>query len=136
MMYDSLDNSFDDSFSPTPDTRDMGRGVSADSYAPADLLEQTRRDGLSLPAISVALRRWAMRQEDVKKVAVGYVGAQYSIAILLSEFQAGRISSLYMELDHILSKFGESTVLLYPLGPTQQDSLMLNSVDCHPVYPA
>jgi hypothetical protein len=135
-MYDSSENSFGDFYSPAPDTRDVDRGVFADAYAPTNLLEQTRRDMLSLPAISVALRRWALQQEDVEKVAVGYIGAQYSVAILFTEPQPGRISSLYTELDHILGKFGESTVLVYPLGPTQQDSLLLNSVDCYVVYPA
>jgi hypothetical protein len=135
-MYRSSDNSFDNSFSPTPNAEDAGRGAPASCYAPPDLLEQTYRDGLSLPAISVALRRWALQQEDVAKVAVGYIGAQYSVAILFSEFQVGRISGLYTELDHILSKFGKSTVLLYPLGPMQRDSLMLNSIDCYVLYPA
>jgi hypothetical protein len=135
-MYDSSDNPLGDFFASTPDARDAGRGVFDDSYAPTGLLEQTRCDGLSLPAISVALRRWALQQEDVDKVAVGLVGTQYSIAVLFTRLQPERVFGLYPELAHILSRFGGCIVLLYPLGPTQQDSQLLNGPDCYAVYPA
>jgi hypothetical protein len=135
-MYGSLENSCGDSFSLTPERRNVARGVFTGFSAPTDLLEQTRQDGLSLPAIAVALRRWALQQEDVEKISVGYGGKRYSIAVLFAELQIGRISSLYGELGHVLSKFGECTSLLYPLGPAQQDSLLLNSADCYVVYAA
>lgn len=134
-MYGPSENWFGDSFSSWLDRRNAGRGVSTDVSAPNDLLDQARRDMLSLPAIAVALRRWALQEEDVEKVAVGHVGGQYSVAILFAELQIERISSLYTELDRILSKFGECTALLYPLGPTQQDSLLLSPGDCYVVYP-
>lgn len=137
-MYGSLENSRGDLFSPTPEGADVGRGAFTELSTPTDLLEQTRHDGLSLPAIAVALRRWALQQEDVKKVAIGHVGAQYSVAILFSDLQLERISGLYTEteLTRALSKFGEYTSLLYPLGPAQEDSLLLNSADFYVVYPA
>jgi len=135
-MYGSSENWLGDSLSSSPDRRGADRGALRGVCAPNDLLEQTRRDELSLPAISVVLRRWALQQEDVEKVAVGYVGARYSIAILFRELQFERIASLYTELDHVFGRFGEYVPLLYPLGPTQRDSLLLNSADCYVVYPA
>jgi hypothetical protein len=134
-MYGSSDNRFGDFLFPSPDKEAADSRTSAGVRAPNCLLEQTRRDALSLPAISVALRRWALQQQDVKQIAVGYGGTQYSVAILLTELQFERFSTLYTELDHVLGKFGESIVLLYPLGPTQQESLLLNSADCYTVYP-
>jgi len=135
-MYDSFENRYEDFFSRSPDTSGVDGGVFTELSAPTDLLDQTRQDGLSLPAIAVALRRWALQQEDVEKVAVSHAGEQYSVAILFTELQSERVSSLYAELNYVLNKFGEYTALLYPLGPTQRDSLLLKSADCHVVYPS
>jgi hypothetical protein len=134
-MHGSSENPFVDPHSSLSHRRDVVREGFTGVCAPNDLLEQTRRDELSLPAISVVLRRWALQQEDVETVAVGYVGARYSIAILFTELQVERIASLYTELDHVFGKFGDCVPLLYPLGPTQRDSLLLNSADCYVVYP-
>jgi hypothetical protein len=135
-MYGSSENFFGRSSSASPERKDAGRGVFTELPAPVDLLDQTRHDGLSLPAIAVALRRWALQQKDVERVAVGYVGAHYSIAVLFTGLRLERISNLYAELNGTLSKFGECTFLLYPLGPAQRNSLLLNSADCYVVYPA
>ena len=133
-MYDSPDNTCGDSFFSRRDRGDVGRGVFTGLCAPIDLLEQTRRDELSLPAISVGLRRWALQQEDVHKIAVGYVGGQYSVAILFTELQLERISGLHEQLRNLWPKFRDCTAVLYAFGPAQRDSLLLNSADCHVVY--
>ena len=135
-MKNSWEQELGNSFSHHASGIKVSRGVFTDLCAANDLLQQTRGDDLSLPAISTALRRWALQQDDVEKVAVGYIGTQYSIAVLLDNLQLERISSLYSELEHVWRKFGEYTPLLYPLGPAQRDSLLLNSADCYVVYPA
>lgn len=135
-MESSSEEWLGNSLPPVGDGRKVSRGVFTGRCAPNDLLQQTQGDELSLPAISTALRRWALQQEDVEKVAIGYIGRQYSVAVLLDNLQLERISRLYSELEHVWQKFGEYTPLLYPLGPAQRDSLLLNSADCYVVYPA
>jgi len=135
-MKNSWEEELGDSLSPDANGRKVSRGVFTDLCEANDLFQQTRGDELSLPAISTALRRWASQQDDVEKVAVGYIGKQYTVAILLERLQLERVSLLYAELEHIWWKFDEHTPLLYPLGPAQRNSLMLNSADCYVVYPA
>lgn len=135
-MEISWEHGFDNSSSPIDNGRKVPRGVFTGLCKAHDLQQQMHQDALSLPAISVGLRRWALQQEDVEKVAIGYIGANYSIAILFDKLEPERMSHLYIELEHIWSKFGEFTPLLYPLGPTQRESILLNSVGCRIVYPA
>jgi len=134
-MEGSWQEEFGNSFSPVDDGRNVPRGVFTGLCEAHSLQQQMHHDVLSLPAISTALRRWALQQEDVEKVAIGYIGAAYSVAILLSKLELERISRLYVELEHVRSKFGEFAPLLYPLGPAQRDSFLLNSADCRIVYP-
>jgi hypothetical protein len=135
-MKNSWEPDLGDSFSPDTDGEKMSRGVFTGLCVANDLNHQTRNDALSLPVISTALRRWALQQDDVEKVAFGYIGKQYIVAVLLHRLQLERIAYLYSELQHIWQKFGEYTPVLYPLGPAQRNSLMLNSADCYIVYPA
>ena len=135
-MENSWEQGLGNFFSQHASRRRESRGVFTGLCAANDLNNQTRNDALSLPAISTALRRWALQQDDVEKVAVGYIGKQYTIAVLLHGLKLERISHLYSELQHIWQKFGEYTPVLYPLGPAQRHSLLLNSADCYIVYPA
>jgi hypothetical protein len=99
--------------------------------------DQMQEDGISWPRVSVHLRKWALREPDIQRVTLGYIGgsySQYSLAVLLNSISSEGIRKVIEQVTNISRLFNEHRVLAYPLGPNQSNSILLNSAGYHKVY--
>ena len=99
-----------------------------------DLSEQMKRDGLSLPAVSTNLRRWALAQPDVEKLALSYANGRYALAVLVAGLSFERMLSLQIDLAFVRSRFESHSVIIYPLSEKHACSPMLTACDCRVVF--
>ncbi len=102
---------------------------------PIDVRKKMKEEGLPGPLIAVGLRRWALTQSDVQKVVLGYIGDRYSIAVLFEKPDMERFRRMYEDLEGVVSNFGDVFAVLYPLGPNQSNSLLLNTCGDYVIYP-
>lgn len=119
---------------PFDDASDDLKNLFRTCRAPKKVTDQMQEDGILWPRVSVILRKWALHEPDVQRVTLGYIGKNYSIAVLLDSFSNRGIERVMEQVNNVSRLFNNSLVIAYPLGPGQSDSLLLNSAECHDVY--
>jgi len=107
-------------------------------YPRIDVADQMREDRISVPRVSVRLRRWAMGEPDVQRVTLGYEKLfedRYTIAVLLDPLSIDRMRDTHREIGDITALFMGCNVTIYPCGQKQSNSDIFTSSGNYDVYP-
>lgn len=99
---------------------------------PHSVLDQMWMDDISLPPIAEFIRDWQSRTPDVRRVTIGYALGYY-IAFLADALEMENIQRHFRELYSARELFRGYPLTLYPLGPNQSGSVLLNSIEVYDV---
>ena len=99
-----------------------------------NIVDQMREDGISVPQVSTYLRRWAIQEQDVQRIVLGYSGDAYPIAVLLDPLSLEGMRNTHEHLMHVRDLFEGKRILICPLGLEQSNSTLFKSVGNYQVY--
>lgn len=100
---------------------------------PHSVLDQMWMDDISLPPITEFLREWKSRNPNVCRITLGYSRDQYFIAFSLGSLSIRSVREHIRKLNDARKLFKDFTFIVYPLGPQQSGSLLLNSIEVYDV---
>lgn len=111
------------------------RGPSSSFTArPPIVSQQMKADGISLPAVATPLRQWAMRRNDVLRVALSCTPKRYRIAILLEHSQLETVRKTTDELYGLKLDLLGHQVDFCILGKEHGDSLLFHRYGTYVVH--
>lgn len=92
--------------------------------------------GLSPSRLADRLRAWAAKQGDVQRVTLSYTGRRFALGVLLASLTDARVTDIYLGLERACEDVAPADLLIYVLGPEQQESPLFTARDCATLFAA